>query len=52
MKKQASKIIARCYVCGKLISEGQTYLYIGGQLYGRKHAIKQILAANPRDRAA
>ena len=52
MKRQASKIIARCYVCGKLIYEGQTYLHIGGQLYRHKHAIKQILAAIPHDRAA
>ena len=48
MKKQACKIIARRhYVCGKPIYEGQRYQYIGGRLYRRKHAMKQILAANP-----
>ena len=52
MKKQAPKIIARCYVCGKLIYEGQTYQYIGVRLYRHKHAVKQILAANSHDPAA
>ena len=32
-KKHTRKIIARCYVCGKLIHEGQTYQYVGGRLY-------------------
>jgi hypothetical protein len=52
MKKQVRKIVARCYVCGKLIYEGQMYQYIGGRLYRHRHAIKQILAANPQDRVA
>lgn len=52
MKKQVSKVIGRCYVCGKLIYEGQTYQYVGGELYRHKHAVKKILAANPYDRAA
>jgi hypothetical protein len=53
MKKQARKIIARRhYVCGKPIYEGQGYQYIGGRLYPHKHALKQILAANPHGWAA
>lgn len=52
VKRQVSKIIARCYVCGKPIYEGQTYECIGDRLYRHKHAIKKILAANPHERAA
>jgi hypothetical protein len=52
MKKEVCRIVARCYVCGKLIYERQMYQYIGARLYRHKHSIKQILAANPHDRAA
>ena len=52
VKRQAPKIIARCYVCGKLIYEGQRFECIGGRLYRHKHAIKKILDANLHDRAA